>query len=211
MAKIKEMTNELENLVNLTNSSPVNTSIDEGLPEELEVEPAFEIDYSKEKRNCRKKARKDIVFLVSSIVPIDVINSDIIQNKINQDADQLGKLYWQQNMIEIIQQTNMDSLAKGNISPRMFEAFTQLSKNHSDIAKQIADFQVTMRRNYNEMKYDVRSKAEDDKMLTIGPTNGNTINMIESTHKADEPMFLGTKDIVNEIIEKKKRKILNKQ
>lgn len=200
--KAKDESKELQDLINLASLSfDQAKSIIDMNPEELEPEPAFEIDYKKEKKKYKKRARKDVLHLVQSIVPNDVIESPIIQNKIEQDTVQLANLYWQQKMIEIVEQANMDSIGQGNLSPRMFEVFTQISKNHSDIAKQIADFQVTMRKNYNEMKWDIRSKKDDDQNIPR-LESGNSVKIIEE--QKNENMFLGSKSMINEIIKIKR-------
>lgn len=206
--KARDESKELEKLIQSSGLSfdQCKTIIDKD-PEELEPEPAFEVDYEKEKKSCMKHARQDIKFLVQSVVPNDVINSPVIRNKIDQDAIQLGKLYWQQKMIETVLEANMDSIGRGNLSPRMFETFTQISKNHSDIAKQIADFQVTMRKNYNEMKWDIRSKKDDD-MNVQQLESGNKVKII--AEQKNENMYLGSRDIISTLSEFKKQKMLEK-
>lgn len=206
--KARDESKELEELINLTGMpyDQAKSIIDKN-PEELQPEPSFTIDYKKEKKKYRKQAKKDVIHMVSSIVPNDVLESPIIQNKIEQDAIQLANLYWQQKMIEVVLEANMDSIGQGNLSPRMFETFTQISKNHSDISKQIADFQINMRRNYNEMKWDIRSKKDDD--LNQGNLLGsvdNTIKIVEEQQK--ENMYLGSRDVIKSIMEQKKKNFI---
>ena len=205
--KAKDESKELQDLINMSGLSfdQAKTIIDKN-PEELNPEPVFEIDYKKEKKKYKKKARRDVINLVKSIVPNDVIESPIIQNKIEQDTGQLANLYWQQKMIEAVLEANMDSIGKGNLAPRMFEVFTQISKNHSDIAKQITDFQVMMRKNYNEMKWDIRAKIDDDQNLPALNAKKEEIKIIDE--QKNENMFLGSKSLISDIVNIKKKEAL---
>ena len=206
--KARDESKELEQLIQSSGLSYDQCkSIIDKSPEELEPEPVFEIDYDKEKQKCSSKARADVKYMVKSIVPKDVINSPIIRNKIEQDAIQLGMLYWQQKMIETVLKANMGSIGQGNLSPRMFETFTMLSKNHSDIAKQIAEFQVSMRKNYNEMKWDIRAKKDDDNNVNALGENSDKVKIIEEQRK-NENMYLGSRDIISNIAEIKKKKAI---
>ena len=205
--KAKDESKELQDLINMSGLSfdQAKTIIDKN-PEELNPEPIFEIDYKKEKKKYKKKARRDVINLVKSIVPNDVIESPIIQNKIEQDTGQLANLYWQQEMIEAVLEANMDSIGKGNLAPRMFEVFTQISKNHSDIAKQITDFQVMMRKNYNEMKWDIRAKIDDDQNLPMLTDKKDDVKIIDE--QKNENMFLGSKSLISDIVNIKKKEAL---
>jgi hypothetical protein len=205
--KAKDESKELQDLINMSGLSfdQAKTIIDKN-PEELNPEPIFEIDYKKEKKKYKKKARRDVINLVKSIVPNDVIESPIIQNKIEQDTGQLANLYWQQKMIEAVLEANMDSIGKGNLAPRMFEVFTQISKNHSDIAKQITDFQVMMRKNYNEMKWDIRAKIDDDQNLPMLTDKKDDVKIIDE--QKNENMFLGSKSLISDIVNIKKKEAL---
>ena len=205
--KAKDESKELQDLINMSGLSfdQAKTIIDKN-PEELNPEPIFEIDYKKEKKKYKKKARRDVINLVKSIVPNDVIESPIIQNKIEQDTGQLANLYWQQKMIEAVLEGNMDSIGKGNLAPRMFEVFTQISKNHSDIAKQITDFQVMMRKNYNEMKWDIRAKIDDDQNLPMLTDKKDDVKIIDE--QKNENMFLGSKSLISDIVNIKKKEAL---
>ena len=109
-------------------------------------------------------------------------------------------------MIEAVLEANMDSIGKGNLAPRMFEVFTQISKNHSDIAKQITDFQVMMRKNYNEMKWDIRAKIDDDQNLPALNAKKEEVKIIDE--QKNENMFLGSKSLISDIVNIKKKEAL---
>lgn len=200
--KIKEETEELKSLINATSSTSDAVSKELGsssLPTELEdPEPIFEIDYSKEMKEAKGKAKASIKVLVSSIVSKDFLNSSYIKDKINQDAEQLGKLFYQQRMIEIMQEANMNSVGKGNVSARMIEVFTLLSKNHSDISKQISDFQTSIRKSYIDIVLDLKEKEREDN------SNKNNQKAIEEKNPAKN-IFIGS-DLTKILQEKKKEK-----
>ena len=57
----------------------------------------------------------------------------MILNQQKLDAIQMGNLYYQQKMNNIALQTAMDTLAKGDTQPRMFEVIDKLQKRAADI------------------------------------------------------------------------------
>ena len=69
-------------------------------------------------------------------------------------------LYYQQECIDTMLKANMQSVGQGNISPRMFETFTQMSKNYSDITAQISQFQISIRENYAKIKFDMMEDGD---------------------------------------------------
>lgn len=168
---IKEETKELESLLKI--SKPIEQAIVpdvDNVPEELqEPELLFTIDYEKEKKKLMKRARNTIVKLVKLVIPNDMFHDEFIQDKINQDADQLSSLYWQKQCIEIMQKTLMETVAHGNASPRYFETFVQISKNHSDIADQISKFETFIRKNYTDIKYDIKDKEDEAELASNQP------------------------------------------
>ena len=58
-----------------------------------------------------------------------------------------------------------------------------------------------MRKNYNEMKWDIRSKKDDDQNIPR-LESGNSVKIIEE--QKNENMFLGSKSMINEIIKIKR-------
>lgn len=205
--KIKDESKELSDLLQATarENSFVSSQLEESeLPEELQPEPVFEFDYDKQMRVARKAARKSIVKIVKSVVPDSFANSDYIKEKIDEDADQLGKLYYQQLTIETMQKANMEAVSKGNLSPRMFEVFTQLSKNHSDIAKQITEHQIVLRKTYIDIVFDMKRKLEEER----GQNGTKAIEGQQSHGPAELNTFTSTKELIHKMHELKKKKIL---
>lgn len=206
--KIKDESKELSDLLQATarENSFVSSQLEESeLPEELQPEPVFEFDYDKQMRVARKAARKSIVKIVKSVVPENFANSDYIKEKIDEDADQLGKLYYQQLTIETMQKANMEAVSKGNLSPRMFEVFTQLSKNHSDIAKQITEHQIVLRKTYIDIVFDMKRKLEEEQQSNIGT---KAIEAPQVHGPAELNTFTSTKELIHKMHELKKKKVL---
>ena len=165
--KMKEQTKELESLIK--ESQNVNNYVssalqDIGVPEELQdPEPIFSVDYDAEMKKYNKKARASVKQLIKAIVPAVYMNEDYIVDKISQDSESLGKLYYQQHLIELVQRANVDSIARGNVSPRMIEVFNMTSKSHSDIDAQINLLQTALRKSYIDIILDLKHKAEEER------------------------------------------------
>ena len=189
--KIKEESKILEGLVEGMISDPqTNFSISNDPPELEDPKPIVEIDFKKKGKEFRKKARNSILQIIKTLMPEDMINSQYVQDKVSQDAEQLGKLYYQEYLIETTQQIQVDAITRGNFSPRMFEVFATLSKNHSDIAKQISDFQTILRKSYIDIKYDIKNAKQSDQNII----EENSFQALP-TPKTDQ-VFFGTKDLI---------------
>lgn len=200
---IKEETKELESLLKI--SKPIEQAIlpdVDKVPDELqEPEPLFTIDYEKERKRLMKRARATVTKLVKLVIPPDLIKDEFIQDKITQDADQLSSLYWQKECIEIMQKTLMETVAHGNASPRYFETFSQISKNHSDIADQISKFETFIRKNYTDIKYDIKDK-EDELEIAAKP------KALENKQETSGILITSTKDFIKNA-KKDKMRLLN--
>ena len=200
---IKEETKELESLLKIT--KPIEQAVIapavDSAPEELgEPEPLFTIDYEKEKKRLMKRARATVKKLVRLIIPPQMIEDDFVKDKIEQDADQLSSLYWQKECIEIMQKTLMETVSHGNASPRYFETFSQISKNHSDIADQISKFETFIRKNYTDIKYDIKDR--EDELNLLG--GASQVPQLESKKQDDGGILItSTKDFIKNAKEEK--------
>lgn len=208
--KMKEQTKELESLIK--ESQNVNNYVssalqDIGVPEELQdPEPIFSVDYDAEMKKYNKKARASVKQLIKAIVPAVYMNEDYIVDKISQDSESLGKLYYQQHLIELVQRANVDSIARGNVSPRMIEVFNMTSKSHSDIDAQINLLQTALRKSYIDIILDLKHKAEEERSAL-------NYQQTEKKLESDKPfnkIFVGSKELVEEIQNKKRKIIENK-
>lgn len=209
--KIKEQAKELQELLNAANIKVSNEDISgsevvDDIPDELEPEPIFDINYDKCKRDFIKKARNSIKKIVRVVITDpNMIDYSFISDKIDQDADQLGFLYYQQRLHELIQQANMESIRTGNVSPRMIEVFTTVGKNLMDITKQIADFQISIKDNYAKIKFDAIEDVDFTKAL---PSSSNTE---EENEMEKNNIFIGGKNLNKSIQEQKKALIAKAQ
>jgi hypothetical protein len=120
-----------------------------------------------------------------------MIEDDFVKDKIEQDADQLSSLYWQKECIEIMQKTLMETVSHGNASPRYFETFSQISKNHSDIADQISKFETFIRKNYTDIKYDIKDREDELNLL-----GGQQVPQLEAKKQDDGILITSTKDFI---------------
>lgn len=203
---IKDETEELKKLLNITaiDSNTVSQQITEELPEELEPEPLFEFDYDGEMKKAYNRASAAVMQIVKAVLPEEYHKHSYIKDKIKEDSKQLGKLYYQQLSIETMQKANMEAVSKGNAAARMFEVFTQLSKAHSDIAKQISDHQVTLRKSYIDMKLDIQTRIEEEMYAQNGQP---ALPGPENNQKQIDNIHVGTRSLIEELMQEKIRSV----
>lgn len=161
--KQKEISQQLGSLISQTQGM-YNTNInDDAIPSELQdPEPIFEVDYDDEHEVARKKALKTVEKIIGSVMPDEYQKDPMISDKKELDATQLGMLYYQQNMNDIMMRTAIDAVAKGDLSPRMFEVYEKLAKRGSELSKQITETQNQFRKYYIDTYQDIEVKAERD-------------------------------------------------
>ena len=124
-----------------------------------------------------------------------------VSDKMNQDSEQLAHLYYQYRKMEVMQEANMKSVQAGNISPRMFEVYTQMDKALSDLSKQISEFQISIKDNYAKIKFD----AIDD-LPVAGLSSGNS----EDSKLITGNVFKNTKELNMAMMEQRKRLMIQK-
>ncbi len=206
--KIKEEAKELEALLQtpVTNQTPTQSQPIDDTPEELEPEPLFDFDYAKCKKGYIKKAKNSIKKIVRVVIPDpNMIDYSFIADKIDQDANQLGFLYYQEAKTEVMQDANMKTVQAGNPSPRMFETFSILTKTLTDLSKQISDFEISIKENYAKIKFDAIEEQEFN-----APMNTPTLPKNQQTDMEKQGIFIGTAAINKSIQEKKKQILLAK-
>ena len=117
--KQADIAKELGSLINQTNG--VYTTIQPTeIPSEIEEpSPLFEVDYDDEQEQSRQKALVTVKYIVSSVIPQEYQNTDMITNKMQLDAEQLGMLYYQQKMNNITIKNAMNQLASGDTQVRL--------------------------------------------------------------------------------------------
>jgi hypothetical protein len=203
--KIKEQAQELQALLNATKAEgpaeQVPAVVDD-IPDEIAPEPLFDIDYNKCKSGFIKKARMSIKKIVRAVISNpEAVDMDFVRDKIEQDAEQLGNLYYQQKLHELTQQSGIESVRTGNVSPRMIEVIATVGKNLMDISKQIADFQISIKDNYAKIKFD----AIDDR--GFGPSAGLIGDSEASKELEDQNIYIGSKNLNRSIQEQKRAMI----
>ena len=109
-------------------------------------------------------------FIVNSVVPDAYQDNEMIVNKMKLDAYQLGNLYYQQKINDITIQTAMDTLAKGDTQPRMFDVIEKNQKRASDLTDQIIELQNQFRKYYIDSYLDLKSKDDFDNADFPEPT-----------------------------------------
>lgn len=204
--KLKEESKVVENM--LLNVPSVPTATLDPVPFELEdPEPVFTVNYGKEMKNALRKARSSIKLMLKSSIPSHYLGDDYIKDKIEQDAESLGKLYYQQKIIELVEQANVDAIGSGNISARLIEVFNQTAKALSDISDQINKMQTALRKSYIDLVLDLKYKAQEEEQLALGIGSGKgTPKMIANKDEEEKNVFVGTKEVTKKLMLEKKRK-----
>ena len=153
----------------------------------------------------QKKAREEVKKIVKVVIAEDELKDNsflsFVSDKMNQDSEQLAHLYYQYRKMEVMQEANMKSVQAGNISPRMFEVYTQMDKALSDLSKQISEFQISIKDNYAKIKFD----AIDD-LPVAGLSSGNS----EDSKLITGNVFKNTKELNMAMMEQRKRLMIQK-
>ena len=122
--KAKDIASQLGSLASATSSlGNYNTNgIDTDIPDELqEPDPIFVIEHDDILSKNETKALKSVKYIVNTIVPENYQDNPIIKDKISQDAEQLGQLYYQQSMNNVMIKTIMDTISKGYTKAKLFD------------------------------------------------------------------------------------------
>ena len=178
--KAKDIASQLGRLAAATASmgNYDTTGIDTDIPDELqEPDPIFVVPHDEIIEKNQKKALKSVQYIVNTIVPENYQENPIIKDKIMQDAEQLGQLYYQQHMNNIIIKTIMDTIAKGDTTAKLFDSYTKLMSIAKDFNKQINEMQNQFRKYYIDTYMDLQHKEDED---IIADNNGINQHAISS-------------------------------
>jgi hypothetical protein len=204
---------------NPLNPGPVYGSPEDSIPDELQDEPIFEIDYKSEQEQCIDKARKSIMIVVREVVPETLQETSLIQDKIDQDAEQLGNLYYQYVKKETYHQAMMDLIARGNHNVKMFEVCEKISRSLEDLGTKITELQNQFRKYYIDTYKDMQYKEQEDEY--IAENGGSTVHagLPSSQHNKTEVItsadnvkslsnrIVGTEAVSKILSEQKKEKL----
>lgn len=159
--------------------------IDADLPDELyEPDPIFVVDHDDILNQNNAKALRSVKQIVNTIVPKAYQDNPIIKDKILQDADQLGQLYYQQAMNNIMIKVIMDTISKGDTTAKLFDSYTKLMAIAKDFNKQINEMQNQFRKYYIDTYLDLQHKEDEDLIAEEnGVHNGEQKTLLGSSSK----------------------------
>ena len=164
MATIKEKASELETLVEGLSQPGIidmNGSRD-CMPEELEQEPLFEIDYEKVENSAKTDAKESLMILIKAAIPEKFHGLKIVYEKIRMDAHVLGEFYNQLKLAKEMQKTQIETVRAGATSPRMYEVYNQTCAEIQKLLSEITKYQVEMRKGYIDLIVDLNNKEQLD-------------------------------------------------
>lgn len=227
MATIKGTSNALGNLINQINNNgkamPVSSGfsgnagidIDDSIPGNLLApEPVFKINFKSTQKQCYKKAKEQLLIIVKEVVPTLLQNSSMIIDKVDQDAVQLGNLYYEYAKNDKVIQACMDALGRGETSPRLFEVYAKLSKQQSDLSQQVTDVQNKMRKQYIDTYLDLQQKDEAEENIAISNEKREqqaiSYNSNNEANKNINNIVVGTGNMAKILQEKKKQAMIAK-
>lgn len=165
MAKIKQEKDALSALLSATaNNNQITNNIanSNDIIDNVQADPLLKFDKEDELKKIRKKCRNTVKEIARAILPEEILKTNAMIDKIENDAMSMVGLQWQLRLSEIMQDGITDSISKGNMSPRMIEVFTQLTDKITQINKQLLATEVQMRKNYLDFKTDMFEKMQDD-------------------------------------------------
>ena len=195
--KAKDIAEQLGNLANSAGFGNGYESSDlaSTIPDELqEPEPIFTVEHDEILEKNEKRALTSVQYIVNTIVPESYQLNPIIKDKIKQDAEQLGQLYYQQAMNNIMIKVIMDTISKGDTSAKIFDSYTKLMSIAKDFNKQINEMQNQFRKYYIDTYLDLQHKEEEDTIITNTPKKTltskkqQTIEYIEDNKKDEEEL-----------------------
>ena len=183
--KAKDIASQLGNLAAATSSfGNYNTDgIDTDIPDELqEPDPIFTVSHDEILDKMKNLAVKSVKNIINSIIPDIYQNNPLIKDKAEQDAEQLGQLYYQQNMNNIMIKVIMDTIARGDTTAKLFDSYTKLISIAKDFNKQINEMQNQFRKYYVDTYLDLQHKEDEDTIIENNSTaNKRSINANKKT------------------------------
>jgi len=199
--KIKQERDELEKLLE-GSSEKIGKEIDASTAPELQMGPAFEVNYDELQKDCEKKAKKMIHNATGLMFSDELVKDNpYLKNKMQVDVISLAGMLYQLNINEMMQKALMEEVRSGAMHPRMFEVFGQMSKTIGELNKQLLQTVEAIKSTYRDLKQDIREKNQD--MAAIGQGSITKTN--------DGIIALGTKELIKETKKLKMSKDLDIQ
>lgn len=206
MATLKEQSKQLEELIKRQKETtgPVDSSIVDPLSTpELEQTPLFDIDYDNTYSRCKRRARRTITVMAKHILGTDDLDELYAKDKQEQDIHSLADLYYQADLNTTVLKSNIESIRMSGGTPRLYETFVQLSKNQTEINKQIIATENVIRQTYTAIKHEILTKKREDEegqYVLEGPKPLG----IEEGNDEKVPVYRGTKQLIMDKLREKK-------
>lgn len=198
------------------NSPTIYGTPEDSIPAELQDEPIFDIDYKSEQEACIDKARRSIMIIVKEVVPELMQQSELILDKVEQDAEQLGNLYYQYVKKETYHQGLMNLIARGDHSAKSFDICEKISRSLEDLGNKITDLQNQLRKYYIDTYLDLQHKDTEDEINSAkerGTPTAIASNGYSNTQTSSSPIpklenrMVGTDTVTKSLSEAKKQRL----
>lgn len=201
--KSRNLKTELDSIMEATAASQAFVSANlggdsGGIPAELqEPEPLFTVDFDKIKGDMESDARQTLEFMLGAVMPITYVSNPYVQHQLKVDAKALMSVYYQRELLILMEETGIKSLAAGNISPRMIEVVNMTAENTTKQAKIITEMLAAMRKNYIDIMLDIqqRENAEKQAFAELGVKPEKRIE--------EKKIFVGSKEVVQNLKQRK--------
>lgn len=188
---IKDERNDLESMIDYSVDSLEGNVAPSDEAKELKMNPTFDIDFDKARRNCQRRARRMIKNATGLMISDEKMQKDpYLKNKMQVDTISLAGLLYQLEINELMQETLMEEVRSGAAHPRMFEVFGNMSKTIGELNKQLLQTVEAIKMTYKDVKGDIQEKED---LKAIGPG--------ESGIRRDRQgglISMGTKGLINE-------------
>ena len=188
---IKGERENLEKMIGDSNASIDSNVAPTGDAPELKMEPAFDMDFDRTKRNCQRRARRMVNNATGLMLSDNMVKENpYLKNKMQVDIISLTGILYQLEINEMMQEALMEEVRSGAAHPRMFEVFGNLSKTIGELNKQLLQTVEAIKMTYRDVKGDIREKEEE--LKAIGPHESGLVR------NKDGITSMGTKELINE-------------
>jgi hypothetical protein len=188
---IKDERKELESLIENSNRNLEDAQISGSDMQEIQADPAFDMDFSKTKQNCKRRARSMIKKATGLMLTDEMITENpYLRSKMQMDMLSLSGLLYQLEINEMMQKTLMEEVRAGAAHPRMFEVFGNLSKTIADLNKQLLQTIEAIKLTYKDVRGDIRERM--DELKAIGPGESGIMRNGKGL------VTMGTKELIKE-------------
>lgn len=189
--KAKEEKDELERLLENSEDSLTNNTVNLNSLESLEMDPLFDLDFDKIRKECELKAKKLIRNATGLMLADEMVKANpYLKNKMQVDIISLSGMFYQLEVNIEVQKVLMELIRSGAAHPRMFEVFGQLSKTIGDLNKQLLQTVEAIKITYKDIKIDIQEKNQELKAIGMGETG------LMRNEKGI--IALGTKELIKE-------------